>query len=137
MSGSEHPSATLPEEQVSFCSTRFGTSSTAVYVRAGRGEVVKTMKVFCSAMLGASLILLCVNLGSGRSLQVQRHSKKITKELFQTSDRCFACHNGLSTPAGEDISIGSSWRASMMANSARDPYWQAAVRRESIDHPES
>ena len=29
------------------------------------------------------------------------------------------------------------WRASMMANSARDPYWQAAVRREVIDHPES
>ena len=28
-----------------------------------------------------------------------------------------------------------SWRASMMANSSRDPYWQAAVRRETIDHP--
>jgi hypothetical protein len=25
----------------------------------------------------------------------------------------------------------------MMANSARDPYWQAAVRREVMDHPES
>src|SRR5438552_19097142 len=25
----------------------------------------------------------------------------------------------------------------MMANSARDPYWQASVRRESVDHPES
>ena len=25
----------------------------------------------------------------------------------------------------------------MMANSSRDPYWQAGVRRESIDHPES
>jgi hypothetical protein len=25
----------------------------------------------------------------------------------------------------------------MMANSARDPYWHAGVRRESIDHPES
>ena len=25
----------------------------------------------------------------------------------------------------------------MMANSARDPYWQAGVRRESIDHSES
>src|SRR5712692_2602173 len=62
---------------------------------------------------------------------------KIKKELFQTSDRCFACHNGLSTSAGEDISIGFSWRPTMMANSARDPYWQAGVRRESIDHAES
>ena len=62
---------------------------------------------------------------------------KITKELFQTSDRCFACHNTLSTSSGEDISIGFAWRPTMMANSARDPYWQAGVRRESIDHPES
>jgi hypothetical protein len=55
--------------------------------------------------------------------------------LFETSDRCLACHNGVSAPSGEDISIGFEWRASMMANSARDPYWQAAVRRETIDHP--
>ena len=24
----------------------------------------------------------------------------------------------------------------MMANSARDPYWQASVRRETLDHPQ-
>jgi len=64
-------------------------------------------------------------------------SDKNHKDLFQTSDRCFACHNGLSTSSGEDISIGLSWRPTMMANSARDPYWQAGVRRESIDHSES
>jgi hypothetical protein len=62
---------------------------------------------------------------------------KLGESMFQTSDRCIACHNGLSTPAGEDISIGFDWRPSMMANSSRDPYWQAGVRRESIDHPES
>jgi hypothetical protein len=56
-------------------------------------------------------------------------------ERFQTAENCVACHNGLVTPSGEDVSIGASWRASMMANSARDPYWQAAVRRETIDHP--
>lgn len=54
---------------------------------------------------------------------------------LQTSHDCMACHNGLSTAAGEDISIGVAWRASMMANSSRDPYWQASVRRETIDHP--
>src|SRR5204863_9538878 len=64
-------------------------------------------------------------------------SSKIKKELFQTSDRCFACHNTLSTSGGEDISIGFAWRPTMMANSARDPYWQAGVRRESIDHAEA
>ncbi len=56
---------------------------------------------------------------------------------FQTSDRCIACHNGLTTASGEDVSIGFDWRATLMANSSRDPYWQASVRRESIDHAES
>ena len=56
-------------------------------------------------------------------------------QLFTTSAACLSCHNGLVSPSGEDISIGTDWRASMMANSARDPYWQAAVRRETIDHP--
>ena len=54
---------------------------------------------------------------------------------FPTSHECLACHNGLSASTGEDVSIGATWRASMMANSARDPYWHAAVRRETIDHP--
>ena len=54
---------------------------------------------------------------------------------FQTSDNCLACHNSLTTPSGEDISIGSAWRATIMANSSRDPYWQASVRREVLDHP--
>ena len=55
--------------------------------------------------------------------------------LFATSDKCLACHNGMTTPAGEDVSIGFAWRGSMMANAARDPYWQAAVRRETVDYP--
>jgi hypothetical protein len=55
--------------------------------------------------------------------------------LFVTSDRCQACHNGLISPQGEDVSIGSGWRSSMMANASRDPYWQAAVRRETLVHP--
>lgn len=53
---------------------------------------------------------------------------------FATSDNCLACHNGLTARTGEDVSIGVAWRASMMANSARDPYWQASVRRETLDH---
>ena len=65
------------------------------------------------------------------------HAPEVSNDaLFQTGDRCFACHSNLTTPSGEDVSIGSAWRASIMANSARDPYWQAAVRREVLDHPE-
>jgi hypothetical protein len=55
--------------------------------------------------------------------------------LFESSDRCQACHNGQKTPSGEDISFGRAWRTTLMANAARDPYWHAGVRRESTDFP--
>ncbi len=58
-------------------------------------------------------------------------------DRFHSSDRCVACHNGMKTSTGEDVSIGFEWRASIMANASRDPYWQGSVRREAIDHPES
>ena len=54
--------------------------------------------------------------------------------LFSHSDDCVACHNALTTAAGEDVSIGTAWRSTMMANSARDPYFHASVRRETMDH---
>ena len=54
--------------------------------------------------------------------------------MFAPSNDCLACHNGLVGPGGDDVSIGASWRGSMMANSSRDPYVRASVRRETIDH---
>ena len=57
------------------------------------------------------------------------------QSAFVPSSQCIACHAQLTAAAGEDISIGLDWRATMMANAARDPYWHAAVRREVLDHP--
>src|ERR1035437_6043983 len=86
-------------------------------------------------MLLSAGLLACTTLL--RVDPVKAASSKEAKTEFRPADRCVACHNGLKTRAGEDISIGFEWRASVMANSARDPYWQGSVRRESIDHPES
>jgi len=58
-------------------------------------------------------------------------------DLFSTGSQCIACHSNMVVATGEDISIGYAWRASMMANSGRDPYWLASVRREVIDHPQA
>jgi len=76
---------------------------------------------------GLLLVVLAFTLGAGKGSREPR---------FQTSDRCIACHNELTTAKGEDVSIGFEWRASIMANSSRDPYWQGSVRRETIDHPQ-
>ena len=83
-------------------------------------------------MVTRSLVVASVAALAVSAMYAQRNPHT---EIFATSDQCVACHNGLRTPAGEDVSIGASWRASMMANSSRDPYWQAGVRREMIDHP--
>src|SRR5881394_2834094 len=90
------------------------------------------MKKFYPFLIQAGLLLLMAVPPTSRITAATNDHK----DLFQTSDRCFARHNGLATSSGEDISIGLNWRATMMANSARDPYWQAGVRRETIDHPE-
>lgn len=62
-------------------------------------------------------------------------AQAVDHSMFATSDQCIACHSNLTDEGGVDVSIGHAWRASMMAHSALDPYWQASVRREIMDHP--
>ena len=57
-------------------------------------------------------------------------------DYFATSGVCASCHKNMVDQAGHDISIDTFWRATMMANSARDPYWQASVRGEVISNPD-
>jgi hypothetical protein len=83
-------------------------------------------------MVMRSLMIVSVAAFAVSAMHAQRNPHAA---IFATSDQCMACHNGLRTPSGEDVSIGAAWRASMMANSSRDPYWQAGVRREVLDHP--
>jgi hypothetical protein len=56
--------------------------------------------------------------------------------FFATSGRCTTCHIGIYDAAGQNVSMGEAWRSSMMANSSRDPYWQAAVRKEVMSNPQ-
>ncbi|TFH37932.1 MAG: hypothetical protein E4G99_00950 [Anaerolineales bacterium] len=57
-------------------------------------------------------------------------------ELFSASGSCTLCHMNMTDDSGTDVSIDSDWRSTMMANAARDPYWQASVRREVSAFPE-
>src|SRR5262245_2452974 len=84
------------------------------------------------------IVCICVGLVSSAAAPAERvHPAAAHESAFATSSDCIACHSGLRTASGEEISIGYDWRATIMANSARDPYWQAAVRREALDHPEA
>jgi hypothetical protein len=87
---------------------------------------MSTPKLAMAAVLSAGVIV------AASGIQPRKNEPQ-----FQTSDRCLACHNSLVNEAGQDVSVGFHWRASIMANSSRDPYWQASARREVIDHPEA
>jgi hypothetical protein len=72
---------------------------------------------------------------AARSVMDRQAHRPLDPMLFVTGDRCMPCHNGLTAPSGADVSIGFDWRATIMANSSRDPYSQGSVRREVLDHP--
>lgn len=57
-------------------------------------------------------------------------------DLFNASGNCAVCHTKMTDMAGNDVSNDRLWRATMMANAARDPYWQASVRREVLLSPQ-
>ena len=61
----------------------------------------------------------------------------INRENYTSgSGACAICHTGLTDGSGQDVSIDAFWRSTMMANAARDPYWLAAVRAETLTFPE-
>ena len=66
----------------------------------------------------------------------QTSSTRAIPDEFLTSNHCSSCHGDVKTQGSESFSMFKEWRASAMANAARDPYWQGSVRRETIDHPE-
>lgn len=102
----------------------YGTGSMERFMRDGRAMRRRLWALLAITILGMSSVPACAAVSK-------------VPELFVTSDRCLACHNDLITPSGQNVSIGANWQSSMMAHAARDPYWQAAVRRETLDHPES
>ena len=65
--------------------------------------------------------------------------------LFSGSGNCILCHGDPSQfPSsdanqdadGNDISPVTTWRATMMANAAKDPFWRAKVSHEGLVNPE-
>lgn len=81
----------------------------------------------CAMLVGMGALALAAGQAVGQDAATN---------AFRTSERCLVCHNNLKTAKGEDASMGTAWRSSMMANSARDPYWLASVRCEVQEHAE-
>lgn len=61
--------------------------------------------------------------------------------IFPSASDCSGCHgfdpqmNGMVTEAGQDVNPHDDWESSMMANSAKDPFWRAKVSHEVLINP--
>ena len=58
--------------------------------------------------------------------------------MFTASGNCAMCHTGTATVLthnGVDVSPPTHWRSTMMANSSKDPLWQAMVSEETHEFP--
>jgi Secretion system C-terminal sorting domain len=61
--------------------------------------------------------------------------------LFPNARVCGGCHGrdtqgiALVNAIGDDVNMYDDWRASIMGNSARDPFWRAKVEHESLVNP--
>ncbi|MCA8941768.1 MAG: hypothetical protein KDB80_04345 [Planctomycetes bacterium] len=64
------------------------------------------------------------------------------EQWFAESETCALCHSAspnataMWNATGDDVSPFGLWRATMMANSFRDPYWRAQVSKEVAANPE-
>jgi hypothetical protein len=82
-------------------------------------------------------------LGSFRSMQGDLPTGM--SDMFMGSGRCAGCHGvdqDVSNPPlalvdGEGVNVGpaENWRATMMANSAKDPMWRAKLAHETLVNP--
>lgn len=62
-------------------------------------------------------------------------------KYFVTAGRCAGCHGhdslgiAMVTGEGEDVNVANDWRSTMMANSARDPFFLAKMEHEGLVNP--
>lgn len=77
----------------------------------------------------------------GARLEPLTPAQSASTTRFTTHDTCAQCHaaqagsSALRDGKGRDVSPAASWRASMMALSARDPYYLAVLEHEVAAHP--
>lgn len=56
-------------------------------------------------------------------------------DYFAGAGSCMMCHNSMTDEQGNSIAIVNDWRSTIMANAAKDPFWQAKVSHEVLVNP--
>jgi hypothetical protein len=91
---------------------------------------------FAAPRYGPHSMLDMVRMRSAEDGLVVRYS-----EFFATAGRCSGCHGndtmGLAMvdAEGVDVNVVDDWRSTLMANSARDPFFRAKAEHEGLVNP--
>ena len=107
--------------------------------------------IFLIAFIGLAIITLsATNHGEIESFEMQRDFHPGfplpdgENTLFYGAGACEMCHgegvlgpnpDANTDPDGNDISPVTTWQSTMMANSSKDPFWQAKVSHEKLENP--
>jgi len=75
------------------------------------------------------------SVGFGTMPSLQMSNNTFEGDHFSGSGACGVCHNDQIDDNGKDVSIGTAWETSTMANSARDPYWRAKAAATLKNYP--
>lgn len=73
--------------------------------------------------------------GTGLLPNIAQSDDTFLGDHFSGSGACTECHNDLVDDQNNDVSLGTDWQTSTMANSARDPYWLAKMAATLKNHP--
>ncbi|MDQ3109974.1 MAG: T9SS type A sorting domain-containing protein [Bacteroidota bacterium] len=112
-------------------------------------------KTFIISFIAVVLVVCMANMNVQKAEARKFHSPEETARLidmvqsqpydtntfFATGGRCGGCHgrdpNGIAMVSdnGTDVNIMDGWQGTMMANSAKDPFWRAKVSHEILVNP--
>lgn len=106
------------------------------------GILVFAVVIINVAFISADKATYPVAVWSGHSVWADSLLATGDNGLFIGSGDCVICH-GYDTAQiasvdllGNDINVVDDWRSTMMANSARDPFWRAKVSHENHVNPQ-
>jgi len=91
---------------------------------------------FSTPLITATLVAVSIVVPQKSYAETPPSDTGFESPHFSGSANCGVCHNQLRDAAGVDVSLEQEWKTTMMANSARDPLWQAKVASELRRNPQ-
>lgn len=88
-----------------------------------------------SQLISVLLQVQDIEVEAEATLAIPLANNRFSSAHFRGSAVCGDCHNGIRDRLDNDVSIETEWSTSVMAHSAKDPFWRAKVSTEMQRNP--